>query len=339
MHKFRRESEYESSDPEDDYFEKVMESRDLLLRLPDDEPPADPLVTIDRGYWEIRSLHVPETTADSYAALARSILNVIAHSIRRTDFQKLLEFTPGLYKKVPGYISILMFAYVLEFYSNRDTLRELLESVHIPDEDVPHFTHLLDELIATGYSPYADFSLPPMLELMGLEARLSHWVHTDFSETYRPLPILNPGKHWVHRTPESDRVMDRLRNAVKRARNESPEINMVGEGDADEMKQEETLEGIISMLKGDSSKDGTIPPKGYIELFMMTHAFDLMNTKKYPDFIRYVTNSFGVCPDPAFMNLRAAGWLMLGEPDLAKRDQRWVSEAEARAQYMFDSKV
>ena len=302
-----------------DYFNSEISPQNVLLRLPDGYP-ADVLSVVNRALFELRGPRLIQ--ADGHRlALSRELLVRAASCVHTARFESIGDCAEEKYSVLPMYSVLVMFAFVLAFLGNDGgSVEEMhfiqqLESLDICEGDVPHFTHLVEELTAVG-SP-AGVRLPAMLRMFGLhEMNIRMVMRDNFQQMSKVVPVFRAKPGFA----VSKAVIERtLQNLSKTA---AARFSVVSEGCEVESWSLLPLSDVLKLVDDKKWQElmGTQMLDIEAPLSLMHQALALFKMKKYSDLVDYCTKCYSVSKSNVFLYIRAAAWLMLGMRDLSQND-------------------
>ena len=302
-----------------DYFNSEISPQNVLLRLPDGYP-ADVLSVVNRALFELRGPRLIQ--ADGHRlALSRELLVRAASCVHTARFESIGDCAEEKYSVLPMYSVLVMFAFVLAFLGNDGgSVEEMhfiqqLESLDICEGDVPHFTHLVEELAAVG-SP-AGVRLPAMLRMFGLhEMNIRMVMRDNFQQMSKVVPVFRAKPGFAVSKAVIERTLQNLSKTT------AARFSVVSEGCEVESWSLLPLSDVLKLVDDKKWQElmGTQMLDIEAPLSLMHQALALFKMKKYSDLVDYCTKCYSVSKSNVFLYIRAAAWLMLGMRDLSQND-------------------
>lgn len=325
-----------------DYFQDPTVSlQSILLRLPEGQL-ADPLSVVDRSFFELRGTRFSTRDEWRRLTLSRELLARTSRSIHMAQFDTMGESASERYHDLPEYLSLVMFAFVSAFLGREGGSNEelnflhLLETIDVADGDIPHFTHLTEELAAVNVP--GTIRLPVMLRLYGLhELNLRMAVRDNFREAPKVFPVFRARQGMPVSKLIFDRAIPRLANVMQ------PRISLVSQNSEVVGMEQRPREEVFKLVEAGNWEQllRTKMADGDAPLALMHHAMALFKLEKYCDLVEYCSKCYAVSRANVFLYMRAAAWLMLDMRDFCQADLAAVSPDthENEMQQAFGEKI
>ena len=306
--------------PRDYFRDPEISPQKVLLRLPEGYP-ADVLSVVNRALFELRGPRLIQ--ADGHRlALSRELLVRAASCVHTARFESIGDCAEEKYNVLPMYSVLVMFAFVLAFLGNDGgSVEEMhfiqqLESLDLCEGDVPHFTHLVEELAAVN-SP-AGVRLPAMLRLFGLhEMNIRMAMRDNFQQTSKVVPVFRAKPGFAVSKAVIERTLQNLSKAAA-----GPRFSVVCEGCEVGSVSQMPLPAVVKLVNDKKWQElmSTQMVDTEAPLSLMHQALALFKMRKYSDLVDYCTKCYGASKSNVFLYIRAAAWLMLGMRDLSQND-------------------
>jgi hypothetical protein len=216
-----------------------------------------------------------------------------------------------------GYLASLTDA---EYARDEAYFTRFIEQVEIPAADVPHFSHLIDE-VHFGWFDRGSLFLATFL---GFNDSL---LLQAISRTLRNVPLLNSNSF---DSGTYDDLFEMIGSLSPSQCLRRPRLTIVGEGHGP-IDQD----GLLQMLCGDGASDLSARAK---ELFFVVHrALSLFQQGKFADCLRICSAPSGRPVPEVLVYVEAAALLMLGmRKDARTSLEKMCTEQQVRAQLSAD---
>ena len=306
------------------YFSNNLNANQIRLRHPPDNI-ATFKNSSNHKYDEFKlTMHNPVEVKSHSGSYFLFFLHLFPQFIRNRKYKSIIHYAKSVFEKIPSYSLIPYFGYMATLCKSGLDDEEMefvqkIENSYISYKDVPHFTHLLDELIVLQSFKFNPLLVSfMMLNLSDLSKNLFGNIHI--------VPVLNSGSHEF---TSSNQVLNELYKRKMNAMRELPLLETTKEGidvDINQMKFIDPSSEIISLIANQKWDEALICSSQRLSkrpndpMFMVHHILSLYKIGKVFDAIDMCSHAYNLYQANVLLYIRAILWLSINETYYAKMD-------------------
>ncbi|KAH0785253.1 hypothetical protein GPJ56_010896 [Histomonas meleagridis] len=323
-----------------EYFCNELNINQIRLRQPPDTL-ANPTEILDRKYEEFKSF-IPSPTSKNGKIQNSSVhhlffLHLFPQFMKSKKYEAAIHYAEAMYSKIPNYSLIIYFGYLSSLCKPNADQEEIefsrdIENSYISKLDIPHFTHLLDELnamLTQRFKPILTTLI--MFDTTDLQRNMYEQVHV--------IPILQSN---CYEFQSSYQICEDLNKKRLSTMKRMPILQTTSEGiqlpESDTSKYDDN--DIISLVLEDKWKEAMILSTRHLQknpndpMFLVHQILSLYKIGKIHDAIKVCTHAYELYKAGILLYIRATLWLSLGETYYAKSDLLKIVDADFVQNFM-----